>query len=280
MNKIKRNMTMKKLLFSALVATTLFASCSNEENTLEQYGMIHLDMDDISISAVQTRAGETTGTDGNTDTSTYTYQVLSGNTTVSDTKGNTSFTLTEINSALFSVGSYDVTAESCTEDAANTSNSNWGNARYYGKTAQPLAITAGNTTTGSIACSMSNCKATITFDTDKMDYYFNSGYTVKLSDGTKTLDFDTSPSGKTAYFNTGKTLTLMVTGIPKESSATTATTFSATAVTTTEAGKCYNLTVVASSSKGNFTISATVDTTTTPVNSNVTIDPYPTTSGE
>lgn len=268
---------MKKLLFSALVATTLFASCSNEENTLEQYGMIHLDMDNISISAVQTRAGETTGTDGNTDVNTFNYQVLSGTTVVSDTKGRTTFSLSDINNALFSVGSYDVTAESCTATEANTSNSNWGNARYYGKTAQPLNITAGSTTTGSIECTMSNCKATITFDTSKMDYYFQTGYTVQLSDGTKTLDFGSAPSGKTAYFDAGKKLTLSVVGIPKESSATSASTFTATAVTTTEANKHYNLTVVASSSKGNFSISAEVKATTTTENTTVNIDPYPTT---
>ncbi|MCQ2212318.1 MAG: DUF4493 domain-containing protein [Bacteroidaceae bacterium] len=93
---------------------------------------------------------------------------------------------------------YSLVAENCTESDAETVNDGWGQKRFAGQSSQ-FAIKAGETTKVNVSCSVVNAGLSINFDESVTASY--DSYTFTVTDGSRTIEFNSATAGKVAYFN-------------------------------------------------------------------------------
>lgn len=263
---------MKKTILSAMMFAALFASCSSNED-FEGYGKIAVNVDnDLTVGTVQTR--EATTVSGTDELNKYTYTV-SRTSSTSTWSGDYSY----ITGANFAAGTdYYLEAENCTAAAAKTANSNYGQLRVYGKTANAFSITAGQTTSVSLTCTVANSKVSVIRDNSLSSYF--SACTINVGDGTndgqRMLEFGEESIG---YFDAGVALKYSISAtLTSGSTVTYAGTVNLknadSSTNVTEAAKWYKITVKASPTNGTIGISLSVDSSTTDVTTDVDIDPY------
>jgi hypothetical protein len=128
--------------------------------------------------------------------------------------------LEELNTRLNAGYGYSLSAQSCTEEVAESANDGFGKRRFVGKS-QSFAIIAGETTKVNVPCKVANGGLSVYFDKTITDN-FNS-YSVTITEGTRSIVFDASNSdkkngdvienGAVAYFNipeAGRTISYTV----------------------------------------------------------------------
>lgn len=117
--------------------------------------------------------------------------------------------LKNLNSQLATGYGYMALAENCDENMAVIANEGWGQRRFYGSS-NLFGIKIGETTKVGISCSVVNAGIEVVFD-ESVPQYFTKTYKVTVSDGERTIVFDSQTAGasrgeeitdgKTAYFN-------------------------------------------------------------------------------
>lgn len=120
--------------------------------------------------------------------------------------------LKTLDTRLYAGYGYTAQAENCDETIAVNANEGWGQIRFTGST-QPFAIKIGETTKVGITCSVANAGLEVVFDESIANNFTNS-YKVTVSDGERSLVYDSetggatiagqTTNGKTAYFNVGE----------------------------------------------------------------------------
>ena len=266
MNNNKNKLKMKKVTY--LLLTALLAACSNNTDNDPQpveYGTISLGISNDESVTVSPREAATPEVLAN-----YNITVKQGE----DQKYNGKYsTLT----TTYPAGTnYTVSAESCTDDEALTANSNWGQARYFGQTENSFEIKANENTAVAFTCTMTNTKVCVIWDPTISDNSFFSEYSVQLweaSNVSRSCTFGSTSveDNPVAFFNidsdpqlTG-TVSYKFGGVSK----------TATISPITLKAKDYNkLTVKASGSNGGIALTITIDDTTTPVSTDIDINPY------
>lgn len=113
----------------------------------------------------------------------------------------------------FPVGQdYRVSAESCTEEEAESSNNFWGQKRFVGAS-EPFGVNKGETTKVGVGMSVHNAAMCVIMHPSLYEY-FTTSCTVTLSEGDRSLAWnyenagrvedDVTTDGKIAYFNTNE----------------------------------------------------------------------------
>lgn len=120
--------------------------------------------------------------------------------------------LKNLNSQLAAGYGYMALAENCDGNVAVTANEGWGQRRFYGAS-ELFGIRIGETTKVGISCSVANAGVEVVFD-ESVPQYFTKSYKVIVSDGERSIVFDSKTAGastgdettegKTAYFNVGE----------------------------------------------------------------------------
>ncbi|MGN1218962.1 MAG: DUF4493 domain-containing protein [Phocaeicola sp.] len=100
---------------------------------------------------------------------------------------------------------YLLTAESCTEEEAESVNDGWGQFRISGK--QAFAVIANQSNTVTVNCGLSSSSVNVVFSDFVESTFENYSIELYATDATeRTLTFDESNyKSKTAYFNVGET---------------------------------------------------------------------------
>lgn len=170
----------------ALVA--LLGSCSEENLTQDEdaYGRINFALN----------AGDARAIDTSYDKNTFQVSVKQGNNTVVKSKPYSEMQ----DGVLVKVGSgYQAYAESCSETEAESVNGGWGCVRYYG-TSELFAVEKDQAMWVELLCAIANAAISVQVD----DEIASSAYqlTIQASDNAgRSLAFDASTQGNTAYFN-------------------------------------------------------------------------------
>ena len=111
---------------------------------------------------------------------------------------------------LLKVGTgYQAYAESCSETEAESMNDGWGCVRYYG-TSAPFSVVANGSQNVTLPCAIVNAAVSIQVDEEVA----TSGYALTLQandNSSRTLTFNTTTAGKTAYFNVSDSRTIQYT---------------------------------------------------------------------
>lgn len=182
------------------ISMLILAACNMDVIESQQMGTITLSVSQSLDVTAETKAG------GSVDCSGFlvgiTGQTFLGNEySWSETYGN-------ITGAMeIPYGSYSVYAESCSETAAETG---FGCVRYYGESGQ-TDILSPEPVPVSVTCTMSNGKATITFDSSFLEDFGdvsskltvdkrNVALTKEQSDGNTEVYFNVSPSGSNLIY--------------------------------------------------------------------------------
>lgn len=172
---------MKKIFLAVMAVGMSLTSCMNEEFPNEaKYGYINVNVANDPVIA--TRATNVS------DLSTWT--ILAGET--------------NLNSVGYKIkaGTYTVTAKNYTNaEAALSANENWGEAYYEGSVAN-VVVTAGQTATANIDCGKAkNGRVKATFALLESSF---KDFSVVVGEQSRQLTFDSTTSGKLAYFNPGE----------------------------------------------------------------------------
>lgn len=112
---------------------------------------------------------------------------------------------------LLKVGTgYQAYAESCSEAEAESANDGWGCIRYYGTSAS-FSVVANGSQNVTLPCAVVNAAVSIQVD----EAVAASGYALTLqandNNSSRTLTFNTTTAGKTAYFNVSGSRTIQYT---------------------------------------------------------------------
>ena len=190
----------KVFFMGSLVATGMFSSCTADEEILDEnnHGRVEFSLESNSA----TRA--TTTTLSKEEAGEFWITIFKGSD-VSKTKTQ----LKNLDTQLSAGYGYTATAENCDEWVALSANEGWGQRRFYG-VSDLFAIKIGEVTKVGIPCSVANSGVEVVFD-ESVPRYFTTSYKVTVSDGTRSMVFDSvtggsivagvTTYGKTGYFN-------------------------------------------------------------------------------
>ena len=192
---------MKKLFFCAVAAAATFAltSCVSEDKDLapntNEAGKGYIALNVTNDDALTTRTVQTVN-----DASTWTVSV-SGTT-------NFSGTAAQLATTPFSAGTgYTITASNYADlAAALAANGGLGDAFYTG-TSESFEVTAGGTATPSVACGTAK-NARLTINASAFDNITITA--MKVTAGSRIVEFPTTASTTVAYFKAGEELTLAI----------------------------------------------------------------------
>ena len=194
--KTKVVQSTKLFLMGCLVATAMFSSCAADEEILDEknLGKVEFSLENNST----TRA--TTTTLSKEEAGEFWITIFKG-TDVSKTKTQ----LKNLDTQLSAGYGYTASAENCDETIAISANDGWGQRRFYG-ISDLFAIKIGEITKVGIPCSVANTGVEVVFD-ESVSNYFTTSYKVTVSDGYRSLVFDSvtggsSVAGETTYGNT------------------------------------------------------------------------------
>ena len=168
---------MKKIYLAALTLAMTACVSNDDLNPVDNYGYIDLNVSNDPI--VETRG---IVTDDDLENWTVVVTPTNSDGTKVTCKAN------ELSTKSFEEGNYSVEAYNYVDDAtAHLQKQNWGAARYFGSTENPVSVTKGGTASASIACGTaknSRIKATFNLNTENN--------TLKFSDYKLTLDYEDS----------------------------------------------------------------------------------------
>lgn len=195
----------KQILYIlSLMGLLSFAACTNDENSLlsEEKGEIRFSVVDTTEVEISTKAS-------------HYFDV--NKLKVSLSRGNELIFLNKeygdiVGSAITCSASpdYMLTAESCTEDEAESANQGWGQARVSGK--ETFEVAANESKTVTVNCGVANSSVSVEFSDYITSMY--TGYYIELhaTDATsRTFTFDKNNyTFKTAYFNVGESGRVLV----------------------------------------------------------------------
>lgn len=176
----------------------LLGSCSEENLTQDEeaYGRINFALN----------AGDARAIDISYDTNTFQVSVKQGETVALKTQAYSQVR----GGVLLKVGTgYQAYAESCSEAEAESVNSGWGCIRYYGTSAS-FSVVANGSQNVTLPCAIVNAAVSIQVDEEVLasDY----ALTLQANDNSsRTLTFNTTTAGKTAYFNVSGSRTIQYT---------------------------------------------------------------------
>lgn len=165
-------------------------------------------------------------------------------------------------------GTYTVSADNLTESASLTSNSGWGEVRYFGQS-EPKAVVAGETPTEySFTCTMANTALSINFDSS-ISTYFEDFKVIAYTEDTRKLHYTSETTSAVGYFSPG-TLKYTFTGTYMDDT----TPMAIDGTKTLDAAKHLHLTFRISEQNGPVGKPViTVDSTCDDLNSTITVDP-------
>lgn len=190
----------KVFFMGSLVATAMFSSCTADKEILDEnnHGRVEFSLE----SNTATRA--TTTTLSKDEAGEFWITIFKGSD-VSKVKTQ----LKNLDNKLSAGSGYTATAENCDELTALSANEGWGQRRFYG-ISDLFAIKIGEVTKVGIPCSVANAGVEVVFD-ESVPRYFTTSYKVTVSDGSRTMVFDSATGGstvagettygKTAYYN-------------------------------------------------------------------------------
>lgn len=193
---------MRKSAFNILMALALFTSCQGIDIESQKYGSISLALSsDIELD-VTTKAGE--------DVNYADFIIdISGTTLAGAEYAHPQMSYGDMpQSITIPYGEYVVTAQSCTEEAAHSSNNNLGCVRYKGD--QPVSVMNPQGNSVQVTCPMVNAKVSIIFDASFLEDFENPKAVVTMGNRSVQL-----LSEQVAYFNVaeaGTDLTYKVSG--------------------------------------------------------------------
>lgn len=189
----------KQILYIlSLMGLLSFAACTNDENSLlsEETGEIRFSVVDTTEVEISTKAS-------------HYFDV--NKLKVSLSRGNELIFLNKeygdiVGSAITCSASpdYMLTAESCTEDEAESANQGWGQARVSGK--ETFEVAANESKTVTVNCGVANSSVSVEFSDYITSMYTSYSIELHATDATsRTFTFDKSNyTFKTAYFNVGE----------------------------------------------------------------------------
>lgn len=176
----------------------LLGSCSEENLTQDEeaYGRINFALN----------AGDTRAIDTSYDTNTFQVSVKQGNNTVVKPQPYSELQ----DGVLVKVGSgYQAYAESCSETEAESANGGWGCVRYYG-TSDLFSVTKDQAIRVVLPCAIANAAVSVQTDEEIAPSAYQ--LTIQASDNTgRSLTFNASTKGNTAYFNVAGSRTIQYT---------------------------------------------------------------------
>lgn len=209
----KYNQTMMKQLYKTivaqsartffmggLVATAMFSSCTADEEILDESNLGKVE---FSLEGNATTRATTT-TLSKEEAGEFWITIFKGSD-VSKVKTQ----LKNLDTKLSAGYGYTATAENCDELTALSANDGWGQRRFYG-VSDLFGIKIGEVTKVGIPCSVANTGVEVVFD-ESVPQYFTTSYKVTVTDGNRSLVFDSATggsrvsnvvtNGKTGYFN-------------------------------------------------------------------------------
>ena len=199
----------KVFFMGGLVATAMFSSCTaDEEIPVENnHGRVEFSLEGNAA----TRA--TTTTLSKEEAGEFWITIFKGSD-VSKVKTQ----LKNLDTKLSAGNGYTATAENCDEPTALSANEGWGQRRFYGMS-DLFSIKIGEVTKVGIPCSVANTGVEVVFD-ESVPSYFTTSYKVTVSDGSRSIVFDSETGGstvagettygKTGYFNVSEDSTCTV----------------------------------------------------------------------
>lgn len=185
-------------ILSALAMVALCGACSSElpvENQ-EGYGKVEFSV----------QSGDSRAVDTSYSVDDFQVSVKQGETVALKTQAYSQVR----GGVLLKVGTgYQAYAESCSEAEAESVNSGWGCIRYYGTSAS-FSVVANGSQNVTLPCAIVNAAVSIQVDEEVAA----SGYALTLQandNSSRTLTFNTTTAGKTAYFNVSGSRTIQYT---------------------------------------------------------------------
>ena len=261
---------MKKMIFMAVAGFMSLASCSNsDEPQVEQFGTISLGMSaDITVN---TRT-ETTLT--NEELANYQITLNQSGTTEAIKSGTYSSLFQGGNTMIVNTGTgYTLTAANCTDEVAESANSNQGQVQYKG-TSDEFEVKANLNTNVAVKCTVANAQVSVTWDSSiasssaftdlKAEVYENSKESRKFT-------FTNSDTDPHPFFNIDNdpklvgTITYKFNGNDKS--------YAITGITLAPA-KHIKLAISASTNSGQITVTITVDGSVQDEDHPIEINPY------
>lgn len=200
----------KVFFMGCLVATAMLSSCTADEDFIEEsnLGKVVFSLESNST----TRA--TTTTLSKEEAGEFWITIFKGSD-VSKVKTQ----LKDLDNKLSAGNGYTATAENCDEPTALSANEGWGQRRFYG-VSDLFSIKIGEVTKVGIPCSVANTGVEVVFD-ESVPNYFTTSYKVTVTDGNRSMIFDSvtggstvageTTYGNTAYFNVSNDGTCNVT---------------------------------------------------------------------
>ena len=190
-----------------MAVAALFTSCNSEVDPFANGKgtgrfALTLDADNINVEVEDTRAGLSAEKAANYNICLYQGE----NQLWTSTK---KYSDLDASDYLLGIGTgYSVTAESCTEEEAETTNEGWGCKRYAGKS-EPFAIEASKTTPVTVNCTATNGGLCVVFDKSFTDTFGRYEVSIEDERGLKfdatnksTFDADDNRTGgAVAYYN-------------------------------------------------------------------------------
>lgn len=193
-------MTMHKqiLYILSLMGLLSFVACSNEENPLlsDETGEIRFSVVDTTEVEITTKASHYF------DVNKLKVSLSRGNEPIFFNKEYGDIVGSAITCSASS--DYMLTAESCTEDEAESANQGWGQARVSGK--ETFAVAANESKTVTVNCGVANSSVSVGFSDYITSMYTSYSIELHATDVTsRTFTFDKNNyTFKTAYFNVGE----------------------------------------------------------------------------
>jgi len=186
----------KQLLYIlSLLGLLSFSSCTNEENPLfpDETGEIIFSVVDTTEVEITTKASLNFNVDE------FSVSLSRGNEPIFSNKKYGDIAGTTINCS--ASPDYVLTAESCTETEAESTNQGWGQARVSGK--ETFAVAANESKTVTVNCGVANSSVSVDFSDYITSMYTSYSVELHATDAaSRTFTFDKSNyTFKTAYFN-------------------------------------------------------------------------------
>ena len=193
---------MKKLFYMSVAMVAAIACQGVRIENPETYGLLSVALEgDTPVVEVETKATTTlTPTQAaNYNVAVYDNAKCTGEPVVGPLK------YSAFGTQKLPLGTYYVTAESCTETDAETYADNKGQLRYHGVSDAVTLTTSSLVQKAEVNCTIQNAKVTVAFDASVFDGEVCrlSDFNVSLTTDTKTYSVPASKTDTELYFNPG-----------------------------------------------------------------------------
>lgn len=263
---------MRTNLFYAMSIAAMLTACSNNDDPkAPEYGTI-----DLSVSkevSVVTRASHNAT---QKELANYLLSIKNASGATVQTPVLYSEKVAADGTMTFNTGTdYTLTLESCTEETAESANTNWGQQRIAG-TSSAFNVTTGQTTPVTVNCTVQTAKVSVAYDSGFQSVF--TGYTVEIQETSntgRTLIYTSEATHEHAtqlgYFNIDATpeLSYTVKGRFNGSDIKTLT----TGTFTPEKAKWHKLTFKAADN-GQISLTVTIDDAVTDAPQEIPVNPY------